>query len=201
MNPTITKIIFVHGAFSSSRVFNFIRLSLKDVAVFDDFEYDWEQPTDLVAKQLAARINDCTQPVVVVGHSLGGNVAVLATQHVIGTNLKQIVTISSPFGGSNAATMIKLMYPSVRVLRHICSSSPHIAALRQFTPNVPVCSIVTNKRLGLFQYEPSDGVVTAQSQMALPYPNYVKLDCGHTEVLLMPETVDTIRRLLHSISK
>jgi len=198
---TKPTIVLVHGAFSSPNAFNYIRVSVHDIARFVDFEYDWELPTTINAMKLAAVVNDISGPVIVLGHSLGGNVAILATQHVITPNLVRVITIGSPLGGSKMASVLKIMYPSVQVFRHICTSSPHIVALRQFTPNVPVFSLVTKKDLGPMQYEASDGVVTLKSQMALPYPSYIQLNYGHTEVLLTNETIEILRRLITTPSR
>jgi pimeloyl-ACP methyl ester carboxylesterase len=193
-DPTI---VFVHGAFSSGQNFNYYKTQLAHYSSVV-FEYDWNEPTMDVAKTLCGVVESIHGPVVLVGHSLGGNVSVLAAGVYRPTNLVGVITISSPLGGSTAAKWLRQVSRDP-VFSHITPRSKHILALQHAHPTVPVDSIVTTR-----SYAPSfilvapetDGVVSIRSQTALPYPTYTSISNGHLDVLLSNEAVTLVMGFL-----
>lgn len=193
---TKQAVVTVHGAFSSQHAFDFLTNELDDVAEFYPFEYNWNASHRSIADQLVEHVNNIDNDVTIIGHSLGGNIAVLATRS---SKVARVVTISSPFGGSRAANFLKNINPNAAVLHHISTTSSDVQELKKFTPTVPVYSLVTSRDVGLFQYEPSDGVVTVASQTALQYPRYFNLKFGHAEVLRAKETTELIKHILTTL--
>lgn len=190
-------IVYVHGAFSSGQNFNYYKTQLADYRS-STFEYDWNEPTVRVGKKLGDVVSAIPGPVVLVGHSLGGNVSLLAAGVYRPKNLVGVVTIASPLGGSVAATWLRRVSRDP-VFAHITPRSGNITMLRQLPPTVPVNSIVTTR-----SYAPSfmlvapetDGVVSIQSQTALPYPTYATINNGHLDVLLSDEAARLIAQIL-----
>lgn len=190
-------IVFVHGAFSSGQNFNYYKTQLAHYRSVT-FEYDWNEPTIEVGKKLSDIVSCIPGPVVLVGHSLGGNVSLLAAGVYQPKNLVGVVTISSPLGGSVAAKWLRRV-SSDPVFSHITPRSKHIAALQLMPPTVPVDSIVTTRSYApsfLLVAPETDGVVSIQSQTALSYPTYVKIPNGHLDVLLSNEAVALVAQFL-----
>jgi pimeloyl-ACP methyl ester carboxylesterase len=196
-------IVYVHGAFASrqSMPLNYYKVNLKHYDGFD-FIYDWNTPTDQVGAALSEFIN--TQipnaDVFVIGHSLGGNVALHSALHIAQHDIrnsaghrkiKHIFTVGSPLGGSKAALLLKYGYNAPEVFSHITPNNPNITALRRWS-GVPVTSFVTTKGVHSKWMQQNDGVVTVASQKAVGYPTYIEVDCGHMEVLLSDAVVNTI---------
>jgi pimeloyl-ACP methyl ester carboxylesterase len=198
-NPML---VFVHGAFSSKRAFNFYKI------IFDEyqqlfFEYDWNVSTRAVGKQLADFIeqNSNGREVIIIAHSLGGNVAIHAANRKP-TNLIGVITIGSPLGGSLTASWLAPISRE-QVLKHILPTSPEIYTLQNHAPSVPVYGIVTTIAKGPSLLIPPggahDGVVSVASQTSLSYVHYFEIANGHVDVLLSTEACDLIRILIKLI--
>jgi fermentation-respiration switch protein FrsA (DUF1100 family) len=194
--PTL---VFVHGAFSTERAFNYYRLVLSDYPT-DVFLYDWNRPTLYVGRELAAYISQLDGDVILIGHSLGGNVSLHAAQKPP-ANLLGVITIGSPVGGVPSAQILK-MFSREPVFRHISPISPHITRLHKHIPPVPVYGIVTTTTHtpSFVPHDPHDGVVSIRSQKSLPYGKYIELDNGHLDVLLSEQATSLIRTITEKIT-
>lgn len=173
-------IVYIHGANSSSVSFNYIKAKLP-IHNAIDIEYDCRVPLQQTIGNLQTQFSNA-EPFSIVAHSLGGIIAVyLAT-----TPVEKIVTLSTPFGGSKEADLLKWLHPS-QLFNDICTSSWSIRNIPQ--TKVPMLSFVTNGHPTNLIREPNDGIVSVQSQRALKGPHYIELDVNHYEVLLHPEPV------------
>lgn len=190
-----TPIVFIHGANSSSRTFGYIRERFeRPDNLFVDYETEngIEANIDDIADLVFATYGDT--PVDLVGHSLGGVKAVAL--HQMGVNVRRIVTISAPLGGSGAAGLLSWMFPSSKLYRDVGTHSTVITGLRTKPITAPVLSLVTTGGgMPIFR-EPNDGVVTVKSQKALAGPEYREIDLNHFEVLLSGTVRDTIHEHL-----
>lgn len=204
-------IVYVHGAFAShtanghSPAFNYYKLLLKDYNSYM-FSYDWNTPTSEVGEELYDFIVDTVQHeqplarIYIIGHSLGGNVALHACKaqyHRYHKPISRVFTVGSPLGGSRAANLLRFGYKAPPVFSHISTTSPHIADL-QLHHKIPVTSFVTTRGLPSSWLQPNDGVVTVASQQALEYPEYITVDCSHLEVLLSESVATTISNIIKS---
>lgn len=180
------QIWFIHGAASSPLSFNWLKGNLRAHEPVD-VVYDNVTPLIETIDYLRLEVAKCTQPPLIVGHSLGGIIAASIAQT---TPVNKIVTLGTPFGGSFAASVLSWFLPT-QLMRDISQQSPVLTSLRRAPPKVPILSFVTDSNL-LVMGERTDGVVTVRSQTALDGPNYVTVPISHFEVLMSPAVASEI---------
>jgi len=112
----------------------------------------------------------------------------------------KIVTISTPFGGSEAATYLRYMYPTYQLYKEITPSSEMIREASNIELTVPVLSIVSTggKSKVPFLNEENDTIVTVSSQTASNHLEYYYVDLNHFEVLISDEVAKKIKSFLFS---
>lgn len=179
---------YIHGAHSSPTSFAYIR---KCVPRHDytDIVYSCDEPVLPVVKHLAEQIQARDRPVYLVGHSLGGVIAVSAAR--LTSNVAGIVTLASPFGGCKIASLMRWMVPH-NLFEDIHPYSTLVGGLQRDPVTVPTLSVVTTAGHSPLIAEPNDSVVSVASQQALRGPVYVTVPLNHFEVLLSDEVVDLI---------
>ncbi len=178
-------ICWVHGAFSSSTVFNYLVSQMPDHdPVF--FEYSVETP---LAENVAAlrKIMMKKKCRAMVGHSLGG---IMAAEMVRSGMVEQGVAIASPLGGFLIGNFI----PFTRILNDTRSNSPLIRGIRQHEYDDKFLSIIARG----FDGGDSDGVVGVPSQMALKTVKMKDINTNHFEVVLHNDTVKAVKEHLFS---
>jgi pimeloyl-ACP methyl ester carboxylesterase len=177
------KILFIHGANSTTRSFAYIRCALKVEHTAHFFEYDTHTPA-LINIAQCQQLVDEVRPDAIIGHSLGGVMAAYMT-----TDAKKI-TLASPFGGSAVANWLP-MYS--QLMRDVATTSPLIYGLRSKTVDgSKFLSIVANGLDG----NGFDGVVSTISQTNLKGADYLIFDLNHMEVLLDESIVSIIENWL-----
>jgi pimeloyl-ACP methyl ester carboxylesterase len=164
-------IAWIHGAFSTSRSFNYLIHYLPDNAL--RFEYSETDPLEYNIERLVDEISK-TPVRGVVGHSLGGVIsAIINKRHGI-----KGAAIASPLGGFGIGNV----FPMMQVLQDTASlTSPIIRELKshKFSNDfLSICTELPNRN--------TDGVVPLRSQMALKGSVQKKVDTNHFEVLLDP---------------
>lgn len=131
------------------------------------------------------------KPISIIGHSLGGVLAVLMSQRACSVNFKieKIVTLASPFGGSKAANILKWIHPEHRFLNDLSQYSDIILNLQNKGAIVPTLNIISTAGSLPIMGEPNDGIVSVASQRALYGAEQHELPVNHFEILLSPESV------------
>lgn len=155
-----------------------------------DVEYGHTRTVLTVVETLTNRIRHEHKPVTLIGHSLGGLIA-LNLAHRVPGHVHKIITIASPLGGVGVATVLRWLIPHP-LLADIHPSSPLVSQIRHRPPPVPTLSLVATAGKSPLLAEPNDGVVTISSQTCLDGPIYVHVPVNHFEILLAKDTVDCI---------
>lgn len=184
------QIFFIHGAASTPLSFNWLKGNLKPHNAID-IAYENQTPLIDTIDHLRKKVSECNVPPIIIGHSLGGIIAASIAQEV---SVKKIVTMSTPFGGSFAASLVRWFMPS-QLIKDVCQQSPVLLSLQKNPPKIPMLSFVTDSNL-IMLGERTDGVVTVASQMALNGPNYIKVDVNHFEILMYPLVIDEINNFI-----
>lgn len=185
-------ILYIHGAFATSSSFNRIRENLPDHEAIL-LEYNVGENIGNVIADCLAKIEEQDKPVSIVAHSLGG---VLASHVALKSKLvDKVITMSTPFGGSKAADMMKWFNPHP-MFETICSSSSLLRNLHNSQAGCPTRSLVTTEGQNPMINEANDGVVSVKSQTAWLAPEYIKVPYNHFEVLLVDETITKIKEFL-----
>jgi pimeloyl-ACP methyl ester carboxylesterase len=183
------KILYIHGAFSSGLSFQRIqeKLPRHDSLMA---EYTVEQRLDDVIAQLSEMVSRESTPVDIVSHSLGGIIGVAVAKQNL--NVRSILTMSTPFGGSKVADLLRWISPHELYRSLQCNSS-----LLQDLQTEPLrCkhrSVITTVGNNPMMYEPNDGVVSLKSQLGATKSEQIKVPLNHFEVLMSDTVVSLIK--------
>lgn len=190
-------LVVLHGLNSTCNSFNYILSEL-------------EHPSDRILKinyashqsliksvfAITAQLS-YTEDIILIGHSLGGVLAMILA-HAGSHRVKKVITISSPLGGSKAAIFAQWIMKDVDVLRDITPYSPLIKLIEHTQAPCPVLSIISTSGGLHGAKEPNDSIVTVASQKALLYAKHVQIEANHFEILLMNETVQAVRDFIET---
>ena len=131
----------------------------------------------------------------IIGHSLGGILGhLIATRD--GSRVDNLVTISTPFGGSDAAGKLKWFYPSVQIFKDIAPRSTIMNELTKGSPTCPFLSIVSEAGSLPFITGKNDGVVSIASQMAIRPTHRLSVDSNHFEAVQDIDTLNAVKQFI-----
>ncbi len=182
---------YLHGANATSRSFAWLKRELPTHEAVN-IDYSTDIPMAVVLDEIADRM--ASDPdITIVGHSLGGVLAVALSQRC--SNVRQVVTMGAPFGGSNIASVMRWLSPH-SFMNDIYPQSRLITGIHNKALTIPVFSIVTTGGRSPLIPEPNDGVVSVASQKALYGPHYVERGVNHFECLLDGETAQIISEFI-----
>lgn len=187
------KIVTIHGVNATKTSFSFLEKSWSEHTV-EHIEWAPNMPLDMLVHSIVeqvARDND----VVLVGHSLGGVAAALVARLV---DVRGVVTICAPLAGSRAAALLRFWTKS-QTLNDIRPTNPTLIALQINPPIVPWLPIVSSTEQAFPLGEKGDGVVSLESQTAIPGLKYQHLSYNHYEPLISEKTVEFITAFLSKI--
>jgi alpha/beta superfamily hydrolase len=208
-------VIFIHGALSSPTSWAYHKQMLQtEINQFDaiiDYAYDVERQTandisENLAIAISQHIDSGLDKVYLIGHSFGGVVAIDAVrilkhrykEAISNINFK-VLTVSSPLGGSGAASFLRILKPFNQFLKNVGSFDKYMIQFKNQTLPCPVHSIVSVARLVNYPLEKSDGIVTLESQIHYandPLSTIVSIESNHFEVLLSNKVTEEIKKFL-----
>lgn len=184
------KIVYIHGASATGESFNYIREHLNH----DDeivIEYSSKNGFEENLEQMKKILVDCDN-MFFICHSLGGIYAL----HLADYFKDQVLgafTMSTPYGGSQAADYAKYFLPFSRLLRDIGPNSRPMKLSNKIEIKHPWCNIVTTKGDSPWMVEPNDGVVTIASMKHRDDVEFIELPLNHYEVVISPKTIEIIK--------
>jgi pimeloyl-ACP methyl ester carboxylesterase len=183
------KIVYIHGANSTSNSFNYIRNSVDVPHQLIDYccTRGFEQNLNYMADQLKSE-----SAIFFIAHSLGGIYA-LHLLKLLGNSVRGAVTISTPYGGSEIADFLKFIIPSSRLLRDIGPHSNPIIQSRNIQIQQPWINIVTVAGHSPWILGKNDGVVSVNSMQSRTDMETVQVKMNHHEVLQSPVVVELIK--------
>lgn len=190
------RIVYIHGANSTSRSFSYLIHELPEFTRSFDLYYDAEDGLEHNVSKLAKVIrNHVDDEFAIIGHSLGGVIgAALTHRHL---PVKKLITISSPFGGSRIAEWLSWTQPTCQLFKDIRISSRVLANIRKAGSTVPMLSFVTEWGNNSLFGEPNDGTVSVRSQYDIKADSFKHKKMNHFEVLLCNEVAQEIRDFLN----
>jgi pimeloyl-ACP methyl ester carboxylesterase len=188
----MTTILYIHGAFATPSSFNRIKEKLPNHEAIL-LEYNVGDNINEVITKCVKQLKEKNERVSIVAHSLGGVLAAIIAQKC--SLVDKTITMSTPFGGSKAADMMKWFNPHP-MFETISSQSSLLRNLYQSKAGCPTRSLVTTKGQNPMINEDNDGVVSVKSQTAWNAPEYVSVPYNHFEVLLADETITIIKEFL-----
>ncbi len=173
-------ICWIHGAFSTSRSFNYLKDFVSEPSL--DYSYSVRKPLTQNLDELCDLLeaNPCRA---LIGHSLGGVLAILAKRRL---GIEKVITLASPLGGTNVA----LLAPVTQLLVDLHPYGETVKEMSRHTYDDSLLSIIAtgNDDIPLS----GDGVVSLASQRRLCGNQTVEIAVNHFEILLD----DTVGKLI-----
>jgi pimeloyl-ACP methyl ester carboxylesterase len=190
------NIVFIHGHRATATSFNFLATQLighhRIFLEYDSMKGFYRNHVEMT--EALQGIND----IFFVAHSLGGIHALhLATElqyRVLGA-----VTMSTPYGGSEAAELLLYLMPFEQVLQDIQPQGTPIMVSRKFRIIRPWTNIVSVSGNSAFMISPNDGVVTLKSMQYRDDMKLVQVACNHYEILQSFESLRIIRNAIAEV--
>lgn len=188
------KKFLLHGLGSTPASMVYLQQELEDSF---PISYNSHQRLDESIRYVREVITDFIEPgeeYSIIGHSLGGVIGA----HLARNNdqVKNLVTIASPLGGSKVAWFLQYAVIGTPVFADLVPSSWYIKSLCQPLDCNVLSIIATEGGWSIFG-EKNDGTVEVRSQRALPYGHKIEVDANHFEVLLRLETLHAIKEFLN----
>jgi pimeloyl-ACP methyl ester carboxylesterase len=185
----MATIFYVHGSGGSENSFTWLRQQLTPhTAKF--FSYQVTETTESCVGRLLDAIAAESEPVTLIGHSLGGIIALACAGR--STNIRQLITLCAPFAGLKHANLAAL-FSNAPMFRDLQEYGRLLIGLRTVHITAAHLAIVATHGLPHLN-EPNDGVVTVSSQTALSHQIYHSYEVNHFEVLLSPDVAATINQ-------
>ncbi|NEX64865.1 lipase family protein [Noviherbaspirillum galbum] len=189
-------IVYIHGNRATPNCFNFIRsqLSRQHEIVL---EYDSEQGFYNNHERMLQQLQGIDE-IFFIAHSLGG-IHALHLANALADKTRGGVTVSTPYGGSEAAVLARLVLPFTQVLKDIHPLSAPVLQSKEFKIERPWTNVVSIHGGSPFMAKPNDGVVTRDSMRDRSDIDLVDVESNHYEVLQSPETVKIIKDMLAAL--
>lgn len=192
--PTV---LTIHGNSATHLSFSFIKASLNHPKhLYTDFEYSSSNSFHSNLHEMAVKLSRIQGKVFILAHSLGGiyagTLAVMFPEKVVG-----IVSMSTPYGGSEVASTLGLFFPS-QLFSDIKPTSKPIRWLRRATIPCPLTAIVTTGGQSSIWPKLNDGVVSRESMYDRTDAEFTEVEQNHSEVLMSLEVVCIIRNAIYN---
>ena len=185
------KIVYIHGATATATSFNYIIEHINESGT--PLSYSSSDGFANNLTEMSAAIQRLRGPVFFVAHSLGGVYALHLSQQ-IPDRVAGAVTLSTPYGGSREADMVRMFLPNSQLMRDISPGSDPMSAMSNMTVPANWTNVVTTQGSNPFIAAANDGVVTVDSMRALgDRMRLIELDLNHYEVVLSPQVIKIIR--------
>lgn len=189
-------IVYIHGATASERSFAFIQKSLKAKnPIYLNYDKD-----GTAGGNLSTMINDLSmhkEPLFIVAHSLGGIYAVYLQKEI--ENITGVVSLASPFNGSEIATWGAMLNPNYQLFRDITPHSHFIKDSRKIPITVPWLQVVTTVGDVPWIMGNNDGIVTKSSMTCREDIEYEEVNRNHYEIVLSKRVIDIIKKRIPKV--
>jgi len=191
------KVVYIHGATATHNSFAFIQQSINA----KNYLYI-EYPRDRTAFENLDNmkdiiINNVSEPMFIVCHSLGGIYALHLLEQF--PNIKGVVSLATPFAGSDIAVWGKVMNPGYKLFNDITPKSEFIRTTKDIDVRIPWTQVVTTTGEVPWMEQPNDGVVTKKSMTARPDIDYIEIPNNHYEIVQCTRAVEVIKKSLQKV--
>lgn len=187
------KIVYIHGATASERSFAYIQKSFraKD-PIYLNYEKDTTARDNLSAMKIELLKHD--EPLFIIAHSMGGLYATYLQEEF--SNIKGVVSLATPFNGSEIAMWGAMLNPSYQLFQDITTHSSFITNSRKIKIKVPWLQVVTTIGDVPWISGKNDGIVTYSSMTCRDDIDYIEIDRNHYEVVLSKRVINLIKEKL-----
>lgn len=186
------RIFAIHGAFSTPTIFNYL---VSKISNSDWQSFDYSDEHNDFQKICESAQSIITKPCHVIGHSMGGLVALSLADH---PKVQSITTIASPLAGLSLNPFQSYMSRS-NFIRDLQKGSSFMRQMQQKQYSIPIQHIITTRGFNPYMTEDNDGVVTLKSQKDWAAGPTHELPYNHAEVMLSTECVAKIKKFIQSV--
>jgi pimeloyl-ACP methyl ester carboxylesterase len=187
------KILGIHGAWSSSTSFNYLKLKTK---AKDWHCVDYDHRENVYEDILAMSIGVMREPYVAIGHSLGGMIALHMSQDTL---CKGIITLASPLAGLDL-NLIQMYMSRASLISKIASCSRQVREIHELNYQLPVLHLIANKGYNPFIYENNDGVLPLKVQTGWTCGDVAEISANHYEILQSDATAAAVKGFISRAS-
>lgn len=195
-NKNDIKVVYIHGANQSSICWAYIR----EKCNFEDeilISYSSTERFYNNLENIKTKINS-TDPVFLIGHSLGGVYALHLLNHC---NVAGAVSISTPFRGSSAADWARFIIPQYPLFKDVGRKSKPITDSHKIEIKVPWTQIVSTTGTVPYLNGENDGVCTVASmEHRKENMECVRVKATHYEVMVSDCVVEIIKDRYKKVS-
>jgi hypothetical protein len=187
------KTIYIHGATASQRSFAYIQKSIraKD-PIYLDYDKDSDAHDNL--QVMYDTLDMIDGPFRIICHSLGGIYAVYL-QNEFRSAIRQVVSLATPFGGSEIATWGSMLNPGYQLFKDITTNSQFIRNSLKMPIVVPWVQVVTTTGDVPWLAGKNDGIVTQKSMTCRDDVEYTEVDRNHYEIVLSQRVINIIKNV------
>lgn len=192
------NLVYIHGNGQSAESFNFMRTQITGYPEIV-LEYDSADGFYNNLQQMLTQLEG-TSDIFFIAHSLGGIYA-LHLANAIPERVVGAVTMSTPYGGSEAAEFVKYLLPFNQLIRDIQPKSAPILQTRVFQIQHPWTNMVSLKGHSPLMVSPNDGVVTFDSMRYRKDMRLIDVDSNHYEITQSRKAVAIVRQAIEEVQQ
>lgn len=185
------KILAIHGAFSTPTIFNYARTKIKN---YDWHMFDYSEDINNFEKICERAIDIISEPVHIIGHSMGGMIALYLAGHY---HVKSITTIASPLDGLDVSMTQQYMSRS-SFIRELSKNGRFINNLHRAGYPMPVQHIITTRGFNPYMFDENDGVVSLTSQRGWSVGDVHEIAANHAEIMQHNDCIKLIKTFIDS---
>jgi triacylglycerol esterase/lipase EstA (alpha/beta hydrolase family) len=183
------KILAIHGAFSTPTIFNYAKSKIKN---YDWQMFDYSEHINDFARVCEDAIYSITEPVHVIGHSMGGLIALSLSGH---HQVRSITTIATPLDGLDV-NITQFYLSRSNFIREMQRGSAFMRGIHTAGYPMPVQHIITIRGFNPYMMDDNDGVVTLRSQRGWSTGQCHEIEANHAEIMLHDDCIKQMRKFL-----
>ena len=188
------KILAIHGAFSTPTIFNYAKTKIKG---YDWQMFDYSADINDFERVCDAAIYSIEEPVHVIGHSMGGMIALFLGGHHL---VRSITTIASPLDGLDVSMAQQYMSRS-SFIRELSKNGRFVNNLHRAGYPMPVQHIITTRGFNPYMFEENDGVVSLTSQRGWSAGTVHEIAANHAEIMQHDDCIKKIKIFLENCAQ
>jgi len=185
------KILAIHGAFSTPTIFNYAKTKIKG---YDWQMFDYSADINDFERVCDAAIYSIEEPVHVIGHSMGGMIALFLGGHHL---VRSITTIASPLDGLDVSMIQQYMSRSSFIIE-LSKNGRLVNNLHRAGYPMPVQHIITTRGFNPYMFEENDGVVSLTSQRGWSAGTVHEIAANHAEIMQHDDCIKKIKIFLEN---
>lgn len=184
------KILAIHGAFSTPTIFNYARYKIKN---YDWVMFDYSNDINDFRQVCDRAIDTISEPCHVIGHSMGGMIALYLAGHY---HVKSITTIASPLDGLDVSMAQQYLSRS-SFIRELSRNGRFVMDLQRANYPMPVQHIITTKGFNPYMFDENDGVVSLKAQRGWSAGTVHEIPANHAEIMQHDDCIKLLKDFIN----